>query len=530
MQTPVTAPTCPREGSLPRLRARELRQMPLMRLLCPMRSTQQMLQMRWTKRIVVQLTVAATLAGCSVGPDYVRPPAEMSDTYKELSNWKVAQPSDALSRGAWWEVYGDPQLNALEEEAMISNQQLASAEGRMRAARALVRVAKADFYPNASVGVSATRTRRSAHFGSSSSSSSTSSPSLEISDYRLPIDVSWEPDLWGRVRRSVESSQASAQASAADLEAARLSLSAELATDYFSLRAIDADKKLVDETVAADARSLQITQNRYAAGVAARSDVVLATAQLETTRASAIDLGVQRAQFEHAIAIITGKPPSALSLPVVPLAATPLVTPPGLPSELLQRRPDVAAAERRVAAANAEIGVAKAAYFPSVSLSASVGLEASHVSDWFSWPSRFWAVGPSLSETVFDGGRRRGQTEQARANYDSAVADYRQSVLTAFQEVEDNLAALRILEGEARVMEDAVKASLESVTLTMNQYKAGTVSYLNVVVVQAAALNTQRSASDLLARRMVASVQLTKALGGGWKSAELSSNEDLARR
>ena len=463
--------------------------------------------------LVPLLTLVAIIDGCSAGHDYVRPSAEVTQTYKEAGDWNVAQPQDGVSRGKWWEAYSDPELNALEEQAMTSNQGLAAAEANLREARSMVRAAKADFYPTAAVGLSAGRVQGSSHLGSSKQS--THAPA--ISNYSSPIDISWEPDLWGRVRRTVEASEAGAQASEADLESARLSLGAELATDYFSLRAIDADKALLDETVAAYERSLEITHNRYAGGVAARSEVVLATAQLESTRAQRLDLGVQRARFEHAIAVLIGKPPAALSLPVAPLAATPLVASAALPSQLLERRPDIAAAERRVTAANAEIGVAEAAYFPTVSLNASAGLESSHLSNWFSWPSRFWALGPSISQTVYDGGRRKAQTEQARALYDGAVAAYRQSVLAGFQEVEDNLAALRILEQEAEVQQNAVKLARETVTLTMNQYKAGTVNFLSVVVVQAAALGAQRSAVDIHSRRMAASVLLTKALGGAWQ-------------
>jgi NodT family efflux transporter outer membrane factor (OMF) lipoprotein len=346
----------------------------------------------------------------------------------------------------------------------------------------------------------------------------------------LPIDASWEPDLWGKVQRTVEAQRAGAQASAGDLAAAQLSLQGQLAQDYFALRALDAERRLLDDTVAAYETSLQMTRNRYDAGVAGRTDVVEAEAQLETTRAQAIDLGVQRAQTEHAIARLVGKTPSELSIPPAPLEATPPSIPVGLPSALLERRPDVAAAERRVAAANAQIGVAEAAYFPTVTLSASGGLESASLAQWFAWPSRMWSLAPSVSETVFDGGFRGAQKDFARAGYDVSVAAYRDTVLAAFQAVEDALAALRILEEEAQVQDAAVVAARQSVTLTTNQYRAGTVSYLDVVTVQAIALADERTAVVLLGQRMVDSVALIEALGGGWSSAELPTADQVTRR
>jgi NodT family efflux transporter outer membrane factor (OMF) lipoprotein len=319
----------------------------------------------------------------------------------------------------------------------------------------------------------------------------------------------------------VESNRAGAEASAADVETARLSVRAEVATDYVQLRALDAEKALLDATAAAYARTLQLTRNRYAAGVASKGDVLQAETQLRTTEAQAIDLGVQRAQLEHAIATLVGRPASEVSIPVSPLAATPPGVPVGVPSELLERRPDVAAAERRVAAANAQIGVAQAAYFPTVTLGATGGFESSNITDWLTWPSRFWSVGPGISETVFDGGFRGARKDEVRALYDQSVATYRQTVLTAFQEVEDNLAALRILESEARVQDDAVSAARQALAITTNQYQAGTTSYLDVVVSQAILLANEKTAVDILGRRMTASVLLIKALGGGWSATEL---------
>jgi len=346
----------------------------------------------------------------------------------------------------------------------------------------------------------------------------------------LGLDFSWELDLWGRIRRTVESNQASAQASAGDLESARLSFQAELAQDYFQLRTVDAQKQLLDATVAAFEQSLELTKNQYASGVASEADVVQAETQLKTTQAQAIDVGVQRAQLEHAIALLIGKPASNFSLPAAPLTATPPPIPIGVPSELLERRPDIAAAERRVAAANAEIGVALAAFYPTLTLSATSGFESSSLSQWFTAPSRFWSVGPSISQTVFDGGLRRAQTDFARAGYDASVGTYRQTVLTAFQAVEDNLAALRILEQEAQVQDEAVQGAQKSVTLTTNQYKAGTVSYFNVITAQTIALTDETTAVQIRGRRMSAAVLLIQAVGGGWNVADLPSTHAVTER
>ncbi len=456
----------------------------------------------------------ALVAGCTVGPDYVKPTATAPAAYKEMSGWKVAQPGDNVIRGAWWEIFGDSGLNTLEERVAVSNQNVAAAEAQFHQARALVEAARAGYFPTVRAGASYSRSRRSSNVGGGS-------PAGSVSDYLLPVDASWELDLWGRVRRSVEAGRAGAQASAADLEAIRLSARAELAQNYFQLRSLDAQKRLLEETVLDYRKSLQLTTNRYAAGVVSKADVLQAETQLRTTEAQAIDVGVARAQLEHAIALLVGAPASDFSVPPTPLAGVPPVVPVGVPSELLERRPDIAAAERRVAAANAQIGVTKAAFYPNVTLSASGGFEAATLAKWLSWPSRFWAVGPAISELVFDGGLRRAQTEQARAAYDAEVAAYRQAVLTGFQEVEDNLAALRILEEEARVQDDAVKAARQAVAVTSNQYKAGTVSYLNVLVAQTAALSDERTALDILGRRMTASVLLVKALGGGWNVSSL---------
>ena len=474
--------------------------------------------------------VLALLSGCAVGPDYVRPEAEVPASYKEIEGWRVAQPKDHLIRGPWWEIFEDPQLNTLQEQVNISNQSIAVAEAQLRQARALVRIAQAGYFPTVTIGASYTRSFNSSSAAGSTrgststlSSSGAGGSSGAVSDYVLLGAVSWEPDLWGRIRRTVESSRANAQASAADLEATRLLVQAELAQNYFQLRTLDAQKQLLDTTVIAFQKSLELTKNRYARGVASRADVLQAETQLKTTQAQAIDIGVLRAQLEHAIALLVGKPASLFSIPVTPMTLVSPTIPVGVPSELLERRPDIAGAERRMAAANAQVGVAVAAYYPAVTLSASGGFAASNLSDLLKWPSRFWSVGASISEIVFEGGLRRAQTAQARAAYDATVASYRETVLTGFQEVEDNLAALRILQDEAQVQDEAVKAAQQTVTVTTNQYKAGTVNYLNVIVAQAAALSNEIASLNILGRRMAASVLLVKTLGGGWSTSTPSS-------
>ena len=472
-------------------------------------------------------------AGCSVGPDYVRPPTDAPAAYKENSGWKVAQPRDELPRGRWWEIYNDPQLNALEEQVDISNQNLAAAEANFRQALALIRVARAGYFPSVTGGPSWSRFKRSENLGSSNRNlagasgtgptggSISTAPGATLSDYLLNFNAAWELDIWGKVRRSVESSQASAQAGAANLEVVRLSAQATLAQSYFQLRALDEQKRLQDDIAAAFKNILDRTQNRYASGVASRNDIAQAETQLKNTQAQAIDLGVQRAQLEHAIATLIGKPPATLAIKPVRLALKVPAIPAGVPSELLERRPDIAAAERNMAAANAQIGVAIAAYYPSITLSAAGGFEAATTPLWFTWPSRFWSLGAAAAQTIFQGGALVAQTEAARAAYDATLATYRQTVLTGFQEVEDNLAALRILEQEAKVQDEAVKAAKLSVALSTNQYKAGTISTLDLLVVVSTARSNERTAITILGNRMSASALLIKALGGGWKSSDL---------
>jgi NodT family efflux transporter outer membrane factor (OMF) lipoprotein len=460
------------------------------------------------------------LAGCTVGPNYVRPEAVpvMPASFKEANGWKPAQPKDEAIKGAWWQVFNDPQLNALEEQVAVSNQNVLAAEAAFRQARALIQAAKAGYYPTVTAGASVTRARSSATLG-------TPSPTADTTSYTLPVDISWEADIWGRVRRSVEASRANAQASAADLAALRLSSQAQLAQAYFQLLTQDAQRAFLDATVAYYQKSLDLTKNRYTSGVAAESDVLQAETLLKSTQAQAIDIGVQRAQLEHAIALLIGKPASDLSLPSAPLVASPPPIPLGVPSMLLERRPDIAAAERRMAAANAQIGVAEAAWYPSVTLSASGGLQTTSFSKWLSLPSRFWSVGPTVSETVFDGGLRSAQNDQARAAFDAEVAAYRQTVLTGFQQVEDNLAALRILEEEAKAQDEAVQAARQSVIVAENQYKAGITSYLTLLIAQATELANERAAITIRGSRMTAGVLLITALGGGWDASNLQKME-----
>ena len=469
------------------------------------------------RKKIFSLAISAALlliSACSVGPDYVRPAFETPAAYKENEASKSSQSLDDVVSRNWWEIFADPELNTLEDQVEISNQNIAQAEARFRQARALVQAARAAYFPTVTVGVGVTRTAPSATAGSS-----TARNTQTFTEHSLPVDVSWELDVWGRIRRTVESNEASAQASAADLEAATLSARAELAQDYFQLRSLDGQKQLLDETAVAFQKSLDLTNNRYNSGVASRGDVLQAETQLKTTQAQAIDIGVQRAQMEHAIALLIGKTPADLTIPAVPLATQPPMIPAGVPAELLKRRPDVAAAERTVASANAQIGVAEAAYYPTVSINSQGGFESSSVSKWFSFMGRFWSAGFSLTQTLFDGGARKAQVEQARAVYDTDVAAYRQSVLAGFQEVEDNLAAQRILSSEAQAQEEAVRAAQQSLAVTTNQYQSGIVSYLNVVVAQTTALTNERTAVDILGRRLTASVLLIKALGGGWKVA-----------
>jgi NodT family efflux transporter outer membrane factor (OMF) lipoprotein len=478
------------------------------------------------------LTGAALLApACSVGPKYSRPGAPVPPAYKEpppasiQGQWKPSEPKDDTHRGNWWEVFQDQQLNALEEQINPSNQTLAAAEARFRAARAAVRSARAALYPVITGGTSITGSQPSA-----TRSATRLFPTPAAADLQIPFDSSYEADVWERIHRTIAANIRNAQASAADLETVRLSLQAELAVDYFQLRGLDAERQLLESTVSAYQKALELTRNRYDQGVASGVDVVQAQTQLETTRAQATDTDVLRSQFEHAIAILAGKAPSELSISRSPLTLPPPVIPVGLPSELLERRPDVASAERLVAAANEQIGIAKSAFYPSVTLGIAAGLESSNLVDLFAWPSRFWSLGPSLVQTVFDAGKRKAVSEQAQALYDASVAAYRQTVLGAFQEVEDNLAALRILDQEDKEQTDAVRFAERSLALANNRYQGGITTYLEVITAQSAALANQRTAVGILTRRMAASVLLIKALGGGWDASSLPSDQQLMNK
>ena len=463
---------------------------------------------------------------CTIGPKYTRPSVETPAAYKELppgagepqGEWKPSQPQDQVLRGKWWEVFGDPQLNALEERIEVSNQNLKIAEAQFRQARDQITVNRAGLFPTVSAGPSTV-----AEQTSKNAPQPASNAGHTVGDLALPFDLSYEVDAWGRIHRAVEAARENAQASAADLESARLSLHAELASDYFALRGLDAQQQLLDTTVIAYQRALELTQNRYNGGLAAGAEVAQAQTQLETTEAQGIDVGVARAQFEHAIAALVGQPASTFSIPASPLNLSPPKVPVGVPSDLLERRPDIAAAERRTAAANAQIGFAKAAYYPTLTLSAGGGVEGSTFANWFAWPSRFFALGPNLLETLYDAGLRHAATDQARAGYEANVAAYRQSVLTAFQEVEDGLAALRILEQEGAKQQQAVQSAERSLGLSTNRYKGGLVTYFEVISAQSIALSDEVTAVNILTRRMNSSVLLIKALGGGWDASTLPS-------
>ncbi len=470
----------------------------------------------------VAVATAVLLAGCAVGPDYHRPDTSIPAAFKEApAGWKVAQPADRTDRGPWWSVYDDPQLDALIGKLNASNQTIAQSAAAYRQARALVTEARAAYFPTVGLTASGSRSRTGRVSTSSSASSFSSSSSISNS-YSVGLDASWEPDLWGKVSRSVSAQRAGEAAAAADLANARLSQQALLAQTYFQLRTSDALQKLLDDTVKSYGESLKLTQNQYAQGVAARADVIQAQTQLQSAQAASIDNGVARAQYEHAIATLIGEPASMFSLPPNPLAAQPPITPVDVPSALLERRPDIAAAERRAAAANEQIGVAIAAFFPTLTLSATGGFQSSVWSQLFTLPARFWTVGPQLAATLFDAGLRAAQTDAARATYDQDVAAYRLAVLTAFQDVEDNLASQRILAQEVDVQRQAVDSAEHALAIVTNQYKAGTVAYLNVLTAQTTAFTAQQKLATIAGQRMVSSVGLVKALGGGWDASDMA--------
>ena len=474
------------------------------------------------------------LAACMVGPKYQRPSAPVPAAYKEAPppNFKEAgpfqpaQPNDAAARGRWWEIYKDPQLNALEEQVGISNQNVLLAEAQFRQAQEAARVARSSLFPTVTGSPAISTSRTSGSLFNVNAGNLTSG---ERNTYNLPISVSYLADIWGSIRRSARAGAETAQASFAQLENARLAYQAALAQDYFELHGSDGAQALLQRTVASYQDSLQLTKDRFSSGVASGADVAQAQTQLEGARAQMIDLGVARAQLEHAIAILTGKPPVALSIPPAPNHLQPPPVPVGLPSTLLERRPDIAAAERQMAAANEQIGIARAAYYPSLTLSATGGFESGSISQWLTWPSRFWSLGPTLAETLFEGGRRRALVAEQKAAYDATVATYRQTVLNAFQQVEDNLAALRILEGEAAAEDAAVRAAQQSLEISTYQYKAGTVDYLTVLTEQTILLGDQVQAVNISTRRLTASVLLMEALGGGWNASAVPTAQQIVR-
>ncbi len=470
---------------------------------------------------VVMLASVVLLDGCSFAPKYSPPVVATPATFKELTRqefsktdgWKSAEPKDDQIRAQWWEVFHDPELNAFENQANVANQSVAAALGNFLAARAVVRQTRSQYFPTVSASPSVMRARES----SVPSRSSSSSDPFTATIYSLPFDASWELDLWGRIRNSVKANSLEVQATFADLQNVRLSVQAELAADYFQLRTLDTQRWLLDTAALAYQQALRLTQVQQGTGLASGQDTAQAETQSETTRAQATDLGIQRAQLEHAIAMLLGEPASSFSIATNSVAAKPVAVPLGVPSQLLERRPDVAAAERRVAEANAQIGVARAAYYPTISLSGAAGYQGASLGNLASASGLAWSVGATLAQTLFDGGKRKAVTEQSRAIYQGTVANYRQTVLTAFREVEDNLSALRILSQELQQQNAAIESSQSYLTLASARYKAGLDGYLNVITAQITLLTNQRTAANLQMEQLTASVQLIKALGGGWE-------------
>jgi NodT family efflux transporter outer membrane factor (OMF) lipoprotein len=472
-------------------------------------------QSSWRK--ILPLLAVFQLGGCTVGPNYRTPVVETPTAYKEAGNWNPAQPNDQNLGGTWWTMFQDSQLDALELQIDVSNQNLKAAQAQYQQARAVLRYSRADYYPTVTAGLSPSGT----HTSTNGPPPGSIYNGITYGDLVLPFDFSYQADVWGRIRRTVESYREQAQASSADLATVNLSMHADLAIDYFQARSLDAQEQLLNTTVAQYEQAFELNQNRFEGGLSSEVEVEQARTQLETTRAQAIDVGVLRAQYEHAVAILIGKPPAEFTLPPLPLTAPPPPIPVSVPSELLQRRPDIAAAERRVAAANAQIGVAKAAYYPAINLGASGGFESIDIATLLTGPSGLWSVGASAVGTIFDVGRRRAFTDEARTAYDVQVATYRESVLAGFQEVEDNLAALRILENEATVQDQAVAAAQSSLNLSITRYQGGVTSYLEVTIAQSAALSDEVTAVNILGRRMANTVLLIQALGGGWDRSSL---------
>ncbi|CAM2171377.1 outer membrane protein, multidrug efflux system [Paraburkholderia sacchari] len=479
------------------------------------------------RRIVVACT-AASLAACTTLPRYSVPetavPAHYAGTPQPSAGWAVAAPADGQSRGPWWTIYQDDELNSLEARVDVSNQTVKQAVAQLLAARAMVDYQHAGYSPTITAGTAVQRYRTSQNLVNHSLAGKT------VPDYSVGIGASWEPDLFGRVKDATVEARDTAQASQADLESVRLSVASDLAADYFDLRSLDRQKKLLDDTVTAYAAALRIVQQQLADGAIDASAVAQAQTQLESARTTDQDIGVQRAQLEHAIATLVGEPASTFTLPPVVEPAMVPAIPVSVPSALLQRRPDIAAAERRVAAANAHIGEAHAAFYPDLTLSASAGLESTFFAPWLTAPSLFWALGAQLAGTLFDGGRREATLKGANAQYDAAVAAYRQTVLTAFQQVEDNLSALGTLVSEADSQQRATSAAQLSLKLTTNRYQAGAVNYLDVVTAQTIALQNERNDEQIAQRRLDASVHLLEALGGGWDRGVLKGTSEKTEK
>jgi NodT family efflux transporter outer membrane factor (OMF) lipoprotein len=469
---------------------------------------------RVTRPAVSCTLLLALAAGCSVGPNYHRPAAPVPTVYKEFKGWKIAAPNDTIDRGAWWSIYRDPTLDQLERQIEVSNQNLKQFEAAVREARAEVREQQSSFFPSLTVTPQVQRQKTS--FNATTS-------------YSVQGIATWEPDLWGKVRRNVESSVANAQASAAQLAAAKLSAQAQLATDYFELHFADSLKDLLDATVKGYQRSLEITQNQYAVGTVARSDVITAEAQLLAAQAQEVNVGVQRAQFEHAIALLVGKTPAELSLGRAQLPERVPVVPTDVPSTLLERRPDIAEAERQMQQENALIGVQIAAYYPDINLSAGYGYVGNPMTGLFSSTNEVWSLVANATQTLLSGGQRSAAVAAARANYDKSVANYRETVLTAFQNVEDELSTLRVLAQQIGVERAAVQSAQRAVEISLNEYQAGTVPYTTVITAQATLLSDQENALLVQENRLIASVALVEALGGGWSISQLPGNLELQK-
>jgi NodT family efflux transporter outer membrane factor (OMF) lipoprotein len=485
-------------------------------------SSEQYARGRGTARVLCAIAMASLLVSCAVGPRYAKQTVPTAPAYserpprqfEESQGWRTAQPSDAMLKGRWWEIFDENELNALEEQVAPANQSLKIAEANYRQARANIQFQRSFRFPTVAVAPAIGNNRLSSY-------NPAGLQGIQYGSFTLPISASYDADLWGRIRKSIEAAREQTQASAADLENVKLELQTELASYYFSIRGLDSQKRLLDDTVAAYGKAYDLTNNRYNGGVASKAEVAQAKTQLNQTQAQEIDLAVERAQLEHAIAVLTGRAPEGFHVSVAELKNSLPVIPVGVPSQLLERRPDIAASERQVAAANEQIGIAKTAFYPDLVIAAEGGLQAGNIVNWFTWPSRFWSVGPQLAQTIFDAGRRKAQVDISQAAYDATVASYRQTSLTAFQEVEDNLSTLRILEQEIAKQREATQAAENSQELAMNRYRGGLVTYLEVITAQSIALTNERADVELMQRQLDASVQLVRALGGGWDYSKL---------